>query len=441
MWERGENVMLSTARTNLLPIIIQMVPRKIGQWTRSHRALLMISICAVLTIGCQKKESLEVQRPPAPVTVVSAVTQDVPVYLDAIGKTVAREVVSIEPQVSGRVLNIYFTDGANLKKGDLLFTIDPQPFEVSLQQARASLARSTALKRQAEATLAKDTAQAKTGEVERRRYEQLVEQGVVSKQQFDQVRTNSEALNATVSADVAAIRSAEEAMKVDEAAIASAQVQLAYCYIRSPIDGLAGQRLVDIGNVVNPGNLGKATSMLVIQRVDPIYADFTIPQSDLSAVQRNMTQGTLRAEVRLPDDAGSPVVGDLTFLDNAVQNTTGTVNLRATLANRDRKFWPGRFVNIRLVLNTIRSAVLIPASAPQMSAKGQFVYVVKDDLTAELRPVTTGQRQGEQVVINQGIKTGERVVVQGQIAVIPGGKVSIAESPPPETAENVGGGL
>lgn len=433
--------MLSTARTNLLPIIIQMVPRKIGQWTRSHRALLMISICAVLTIGCQKKESLEVQRPPAPVTVVSAVTQDVPVYLDAIGKTVAREVVSIEPQVSGRVLNIYFTDGANLKKGDLLFTIDPQPFEVSLQQARASLARSTALKRQAEATLAKDTAQAKTGEVERRRYEQLVEQGVVSKQQFDQVRTNSEALNATVSADVAAIRSAEEAMKVDEAAIASAQVQLAYCYIRSPIDGLAGQRLVDIGNVVNPGNLGKATSMLVIQRVDPIYADFTIPQSDLSAVQRNMTQGTLRAEVRLPDDAGSPVVGDLTFLDNAVQNTTGTVNLRATLANRDRKFWPGRFVNIRLVLNTIRSAVLIPASAPQMSAKGQFVYVVKDDLTAELRPVTTGQRQGEQVVINQGIKTGERVVVQGQIAVIPGGKVSIAESPPPETAENVGGGL
>jgi multidrug efflux system membrane fusion protein len=433
--------MLSIARTNLLPIIIQMVPRKIRQWTRSHRALLVISICAALTIGCRKKESLEVQRPPAPVTVVSAVTQDVPVYLDAIGKTVAREVVSIEPQVSGRVLNIHFTDGANLKKGDLLFTIDPQPFEVSLQQARASLARSTALKRQAEATLAKDTAQAKTGEVERRRYEQLVEQGVVSKQQFDQVRTNSEALNATVSADVAAIRSAEEAMKVDEAAIASAQVQLAYCYIRSPIDGLAGQRLVDIGNVVNPGNLGKATSMLVIQRVDPIYADFTIPQSDLSAVQRNMTQGTLRAEVRLPDDAASPVVGDLTFLDNAVQNTTGTVNLRATLANRDRKFWPGRFVNVRLVLNTIRSAVLIPASAPQMSAKGQFVYVVKDDLTAELRPVTTGQRQGEQVVINQGITTGERVVVQGQIAVIPGGKVSIAESPPTDTAENVGGGL
>jgi multidrug efflux system membrane fusion protein len=262
----------------------------------------------------------------------------------------------------------------------------------------------------------------------------LVEQGVVSKQQFDQVRTNSEALNATVSADVAAVRSAEQAIKVDEAAIESARVQLSYCYIRSPINGRAGQRLVDIGNVVTPGNMGSATSMLVIQRVDPIYADFTVPQNELSTVQRNMAQGTLRAEVRLPDEPDNPVVGELTFLDNAVQDATGTVNLRVTLPNRDRKFWPGRFVNIRLVLSTLHSAVLVPAVAPQMSANGQFVYVVTDDLTAELRPVTTGQRQGDQVVIDQGLKAGERVVVQGQIAVIPGGKVSIAESRATESA-------
>jgi multidrug efflux system membrane fusion protein len=402
---------------------------------------VVLILGVVLVSACQKKEPLEVQRPPAPVTVAAALTQDVPVYIDAIGKTVAREVVSIEPQVSGRVIKIHFTDGADVKKGDLLFTIDPQPFEVSVQQARANLARSTALKAQAEATLAKDRAQARTGDIERRRYEQLVEQGVVSRQQYDQVRTDSEALNATVSADLAAIRSAQEAMKVDEAAIASAQVQLAYCYIRSPIDGRAGQRLVDVGNVVNPGNMGQKTSLLVIQRVDPIYADFTIPQSELSAVQRNMAQGTLRAEVRLPDEPNSPVSGDLTFVDNAVQNTTGTVNLRTTIANGDRKFWPGRFVNIRLVLSTIHSAVLIPAAAPQMSAKGEFVYVVGDDLKAELRTVTLGQRQGEQVVIEQGLKGGERVVVQGQIAVIPGEKVSLAESGAAETAANAGGGL
>jgi multidrug efflux system membrane fusion protein len=215
--------MLSNAMSNSSVIIPIVTTRR--QWL----ALLMLITCAVIASACQKKEPLEVQRPPAPVTVAAAVTQDVPVYIDAIGKTVAREVVSIEPQVSGRVIKIQFTDGADVKKGDLLFTIDPQPFEVSLQQARANLARSTALKAQAEATLARDTAQAKTGDTEKLRYEQLVEQGVVSRQQYDQVRTNSEALNATVSADVATIRSAQQAMKVDEAAIASAQVQLAYC--------------------------------------------------------------------------------------------------------------------------------------------------------------------------------------------------------------------
>ena len=422
---------MDSTPTTLSKVLVS-ISRAFLQRRKSLLTMIVVFL-VVAAAGCQKKEPLEIQRPPAPVSVVTASTQDVPVYLDAIGKTVAREVVSIEPQVSGRVIKIHFTDGADVKKGDLLFTIDPRPFEVNLQQARANLARSTALKRQAEANLAKDTAQASTGEIERRRYEQLVEQGVVSRQQYDQVRTNSEALNATVSADVASVRSAEQAMKVDEAAIASAQVQLSYSYIRSPIDGRAGETLVDVGNVVTPGN-GQNSSMLVIQRIDPIYADFTIPQNDLSAVQRNMAQGTLRAEVRLPDDPNNPVAGELTFLDNAVQDTTGTVNLRATMSNKDRKFWPGRFVNIRLVLSTIHSAVLIPASAPQMSAKGQFVYVVSDDLTAELRPVITGQRQGEQVVISQGVKSGERVVVQGQIAVIPGSKVSVADSGATETA-------
>jgi multidrug efflux system membrane fusion protein len=394
----------------------------------SRIALLLIALCLFIAVGCQRKETPIIERPPAPVLVASAVAQDVPVYLDAIGKTVAREVVSIQPQVSGRVTGIHFTDGADVKTGDLLFTIDTRPFEVRLQQARASLAQNTALKRQAEANLARATAQAKNGEVEMRRYAQLVEQGVVSKQQYDQARTNSEALNATASAEAAAVRSAEQAIKVDEAAIESARVELSYCYIRSPIDGRAGQRLVDVGNVVNPGNMGSATSMLVIQRVDPIYADFTVPQNDLSTVQRHMAQGALRAEVRLPDQPDAPVVGELTFLDNAVQNATGTVSLRATVPNRDHKFWPGRFVNIRLVLSTLQAAVLVPATAPQMSAKGEFVYVVTDDLIAELRPVTTGQRQGDQVVIAQGLKAGERVVFQGQIAVTPGGKVSLGET-------------
>jgi multidrug efflux system membrane fusion protein len=230
-------------------------------------------------------------------------------------------------------------------------------------------------------------------------------------------------------------------MKVDAAAIESARVELSYCYIRSPIDGRAGQRLVDIGNVVNPGgsnsssnnggtgssSSGNSNALLVIERLDPIYADFTISQDNLTQVQQQMRAGTLRTEVRLPDNPDDHVTGQLTFLDNAVQNATGTVNLRATIPNEGHRFWPGRFVNIRLVLSTIHQAVLIPATAPQMSAKGSFVYVVKQDSTAEQRPVTLGLRQQDLVVVETGVQAGERVVTNGQVGVTPGGKVLIQQ--------------
>jgi multidrug efflux system membrane fusion protein len=172
--------------------------------------------------------------------------------------------------------------------------------------------------------------------------------------------------------------------------------------------------------------------------LDPIYADFAISQNDLSAVQRNMSHGALKAEVRLPGEADKPVAGNLTFVDNEVKGATGTVNLRATITNGDRRFWPGRFVNVRLVLSVLRGAILIPATAPQMSAKGQFVYVVKDDSTAEMRPVTVGQRQGDMVVIEKGITSGEKIVVNGQLGVTPGGKV-LVEQPKVEVISENGG--
>jgi multidrug efflux system membrane fusion protein len=394
---------------------------------------LACSLAAILLTGCVNKAQQGFERPPAPVSVSTAVAQDVPTYLDAIGKTVAREVVSIQPQVSGRILKIHFTDGANVRKGDLLFTIDPRPFEANIKQAEANLSRDTALKKQAEANMARDVAQAKWGEVQVRRYKDLMDHGVAPREQYEQLKASLDSLNATVDADRAAVRSADEAIKVDAAAIESAKVQLSYCYIRSPIDGRAGQRLVDVGNVVNPGGSGggggnsgnsgssNGNSLLVIQRLDPIYADFTISQNNLAAVQQQMRAGSLRAEVHLPETSDEPVWGELTFLDNAVQNTTGTVNLRATIPNNGLRFWPGRFVNIRLVLNTIHQAVLVPASAPQMSANGSFVYVVKQDSTAEQRPVSLGQRQGDLIVVEKGVSAGERVVVNGQLGVTPGG--------------------
>ncbi len=433
-------------RTKTKGLVKTAMRYKKGRSPRLGAVLYLTGLSACLFTGCVNKAQQNFDRPPAPVSVSVAITQDVPTYLDAIGKTVAREVVSIQPQVSGRIIKIHFTDGADVKKGDLLFTIDTRPFEANLRQAQANVSRDNALKKQAEANLAKDVAQAKWGEVEVKRYGILVQSGVVPREQYEQLRANADSLNATVDADRAAVRSADEAIKVDTAAVESTKVQLSYCYIRSPIDGRAGQRLVDVGNVVNPGGSsgngsssgtsGSSNSLLVIERLDPIYADFTISQDKLVDVQQQMRAGRLRTEVRLPDSSDDPVIGQLTFLNNAVENTTGTVNLRATIPNAGHRFWPGRFVNIRLVLNTIHGAVLVPANAPQMSGKGSYVYIVKQDSTVEQRQVTLGQRQGDLIVVESGVQPGERVVTNGQLGVTPGGKVRIEQPANSSTAGN-----
>jgi multidrug efflux system membrane fusion protein len=411
------------------------------------RLALFAGLLALVFTGCGGNAQQNFSRPPAPVEVAAAVNQDVPTYLDAIGKTVAREVVAIQPQVSGRLTQIHFTDGADVKKGQLLFTVDTRPFEANLKQAQANLSRTVALKKQAEANLAREIAQANWGLVQVQRYGKLAEQGVVAREQYEELRANYDSLKATAEAARASVRSADEAVKVDSAAVDKAKVDLSYCFIHSPIDGRAGQRLVDIGNVVNPGGgnsnttdangNGSGNALLLIERLDPIYADFTVSQNSLTEIQQQMRAGKLTTEVRLPDSTDEPVIGQLTFLDVAVQNATGQVNLRATIPNGGRKFWPGRFVNVRLILSTIHQAVLVPAIAPQNSAKGTFVYVVKQDSTAEQRPVTLGQRQGELVVIEQGVQAGERVITNGQLGVTPGGKVLI-EAPHPADAGNAG---
>lgn len=357
----------------------------------------------VILSGCGRKAPASFERPPAPVSIAQAAARDVPIYLDAIGKMVAREVVSVQPQVSGRITQIHFVDGADVKTGQLLFTIDPRPFRAQLNAAEANLAQGKAALDLAKINFA--------------RVESVTDPRAVARQDYDAKKN--------------AVAVAEAQLEQNQAAVENAQLNLDYCTIRSPINGRAGQRLVDVGNVVN----ANASTLLVIQRLDPVYADFTIPENELTAVQQNMARGTLRAEVRLPDGPGEPREGELTFLDNSVQEGTGTVKLRATVANKDRRFWPGRFVQIRLVLSTRKDAVLIPAEAPQMSAKGQFVYVVKADSTAELRPVTVGQRQGDLVVIDKGLKAGERVVTNGQLGVTPGGQVKILTQPiAPKTA-------
>jgi multidrug efflux system membrane fusion protein len=333
--------------------------------------------------------------PPAVVTVTPAIAQDVPVYLEEIGKSGAFESVTVTPQVPGRIMERSFADGAELKKGDILFTIDPRPYQAQLDSATAQLA-------QANASLDLANTQMKM-------YESIVNTKAVSQLDYETKKN-------TVAVDAAQVQAAE-------AAVENAKLNLDYCTIRSPIDGRAGARLVDVGNVVQ----ANTTGLLLIQHLDPIYADFTITERDLPQVQQEMARGSLKTLVRVPAEAPEKArAGNVTFVDNNVQNSTGTVNLRATIPNADHHFWPGQFVNVTLILSTDKAAVLIPNQATQVAQQGPFVYVLKPDSTVDLRPVTLGQSQGENVVVTRGLAAGEKVVVTGQLTLRPGAQVRVA---------------
>ena len=355
----------------------------------------------VASSGCSKK-STQAAGPPqfAPlVTVARASAHDVPIYLEEIGRSGAFESVTVTPQISGRITERHFEDGAELKKGQLLFTIDPRPYQAQLDSAQAQLAQSRA---------ALDLAKTQL-----KMYDSIANTRAISQLDLETKKN-------TVAVD-------EAQVQTSEAAVENAKLNLEYCYIHSPIDGRAGMRLVDVGNVVQTNTTG----LLLIQRLDPIYADFTITEADLPEVQRQLARGTLQALVRIPADPPNRArEGKLTFVDNTVQNATGTVNLRATTANSDHHFWPGQFVNVTLVLSTAKAAVLIPNQATQISQQGSYVYVVKPDGTAELRPITLGQRQGDDVVVTKGVAAGEQVVVTGQLTVAPGAKVRVQEAGP-----------
>lgn len=383
--------------------MIQLTSRLSGDWNRISGAILggaSALLIVVSVVGCNRKQE---QGPPpgmmvAPVIVTGAITRDVPVYIEEIGTCTAREVVSIKPQVNGVVKQLHFEDGADVKKGQMLFTIDPRPFQAALDQAKAALAQGNA--------------NLKLAQQEFDRVKGLLGTKAISKEDYE-TRENAVAV-------------AEAQIQANDAAIETAQVNFDYCFIKSPIDGRAGQRLVDPGNVVTSQS---APSMLVIQRLDPVYADFTIAERNLHPVRQNMADHTLKTLVRLPDEPNAPPrEGELTFLDNSVQDGSGTIKLRATIPNADRHFWPGQFVRVQLVLKVQKDAVLVPNAATQLSQQGPYVWVVKNDDTTELRPVKIGQQQGELVVIESGLQPGERVITSGQLGVAPGAKVHVQEA-------------
>ncbi len=352
-----------------------------------------MGVCAILLISACGQKHAAVPRPARPVTAAQAVLRDVPLYLDEIGNCTAFETVMIQPQVSGPVTGIHFKDGAELKKGDLLFTIDPQPFQAELDKMRS--------------VLEQDRAKHAYNEAQLKRNEELSRTEVTSPQDLDNARSTAKSSAAGLQADLAELE--------------IAMINLHYCSIKSPIDGRASKRMVDMGNIVT----GNATQMLLIQRQDPMYVDFTISENSLSQVRRYIDSGTLKVQASFSDDPSKSRMGEFNFLDSGIHQDSGTVRLRAVFDNQDHLFWPGQFVNVRALLDRIPNAVLVPSEALQVGNNGPFVFVIKEDKTVELRPVKPGQRQGDDVVITEGLKPNETVVVTGQLALAPGTSVLV----------------
>jgi len=338
------------------------------------------------------------QAPTVPVTVAQVVQKPMPIQINVIGSVEAYSNVAVHAQLTGQLETVSFREGDDVKKGQVLFTLDKRPLEAALQQAQAALDR--------------DLAQASNAKAQMVRYRDLLARGIATREQVDQVVANAAALDATVEAD--------------RAAIENAKVQLQYATIAAPIGGRTGALMVHAGNLVRAND---AAPLVVINQVTPIYVTFGIPEAQLPALKRYMAAGTLHVDARPPNDTTAPSNGHITFVDNAVDQTTGTIKIKGTFPNDDRRLWPGQFVNVIVGLATEPNALVVPAADVQTGQQGQYVFVVKSDQTVELRTVTIARSDGVETVLAQGVRAGDTVVTDGQLRLVPGTKISVK---PPE---------
>ena len=369
-------------------------------------SVLLASVSVALTLGsaaCAKPAG-----PPAaetvPVRIGQVVQKPVALQIRNVGTVQAYTAVTVRALVAGEIMQVHFREGQDVAKGDLLFTIDPRPYQAALAQAEAALAR--------------DRAQEANAAADAQRYEDLVAKDYVTRQQYDGVIANQKALGATV--------------RSDEAALERARLDLAYCSIRSPIDGRTGAVMVQVGNIVKSND----ATLVAINQVVPIYVSFAVPERDLAEIRKRQAQGKLTVQA---EDAATnqPISrGELTFVDNTVDRATGTIILKATFANPDRALWPGEFVNAVLTLATDQKAVVAPTSAIQNGQQGTYAYVVKADQTVESRPVTVARNAPEGAVIAKGLAPGETVVTDGQLRLSPGAKVEVVTGQAPGATQS-----
>jgi multidrug efflux system membrane fusion protein len=353
---------------------------------------LLLSV-SLLTASCSGDKKPP-PPPPVPVLVGTVTEKTVPVELKAIGNVEAYSTVSIKSRLSGQLVQVNFKEGQDVKQGDLLFVIDPRPYEAALRQVEANLARDKALA---------NKAQADAG-----RYAELIRKQFVSQQDYEQAKATAESLSATVNAD--------------QVAVQNAKLNLSYCYIKAPMSGRTGSLIAHQGNMIKDN---ADTAMVVINQIQPIYVTFAIPEQNLAAVRNYMAVEKVPVSAVIAGQENNPEVGVLSFIDNTVDKTTGTILCKATFTNEPKRLWPGLFVNVVVQLSTQPNAILVSSQAIQTSQEGQIVFVVKPDLTVEIRSVEVGRPINGEVIITKGLKPGERVVTDGQLRLAPGAKVEI----------------
>lgn len=376
-----------------------------SQFIRRSSMTVAVGIISMCLSACTGTKAAAPPAAAMPVNAALAEPMDVPVQVRAIGSVEAYSTVSVKTQVTGELTGVYFKEGDDVKKGQLLFTLDKRPFEADVKKQESNLAH--------------DQAQAANARAQQKRYEALVKAGVVSSESYDQFATAASALDAAVESD--------------RAALENARVQLLYCSIYSPINGRTGNLIVHRGNMIKAND---NPPLVNINQVQPIYVTFTVPEQYLAEIKNLSAKGKLRVEAQAPNDSSRPTSGVLSFFDNSVDQTTGTIKLKGEFVNADRRLWPGQFVDAVLTLRTRSGAIVVPSQAIQNGQQGQYVFVIKKDLTVESRPVSVEQGASGKMIVNKGLVAGEQVVTDGQLRLVPGARVSIKQ----EGASAVNGG-
>ncbi|MGB2600856.1 MAG: efflux RND transporter periplasmic adaptor subunit [Candidatus Omnitrophota bacterium] len=373
---------------------MELDKKRILEYVEENKKVLkligVLLLAMLITFHIRSCQIANIKEPiqPRPVQTGVASKKDVPIQVDSFGTLSSPENVDIKAQVTGKILEVNFTQGQEVPAGHLLFTIDPQEYKAQFDEQAGHLEESVA-----QLKLRKDTL---------KRNHSLYEKQLISQQDYEQYQT-----------DVVA---AEANVQLDSAALEFARVNLEYCYIRSPIDGVTGKRMVDEGNIVS-ANTGPV--LVNVKTIDRLFLDFTLPERDLSRVRKAMQEDTLKVRISVPGKEDDPKYGQLKLIDNTVDDSTGTFALRAIVINEDRTLWPGQFVKVRLILGMKKNAVVVPYEAAQIGKKGYYIFVVKNR-KADLRMVTIGDRDDDEIVIEEGVKAGETVVTVGQLGLSPG---------------------